>query len=290
MSKKYIKLSFESAKLFPKNIRTKDFTSRLETTKKGKLYFKRIRRSDLEEVNFVEPITVHQISNMLHTLVGKRPIPSFRMTYYDRDEQIFNIANNSLLKINTPKVFKKIKDSIHETYIEEFIRVNKSANDSWRKPQTIQWFKVEKMMGNHFNEFITIINDELGYDVLSKPFESLLNMDNKCGGKLIKTLKFLTEKKKTPIVNFLTRETMDRSEITKSTLLGETINSGIDVMYVLDGEILVPYEEEFVNRLIKSATNILDGGYVEIIGVFHEDELYDTQEFRLVSQITDKKH
>ena len=290
MSNKYLKLSFQNAKLFPKNIKTKDFIGCLDVNKKDDLYFKRQKRSESESANFVEAITVHQISNMLHTLVGERPIPSFRVTFYQRNEDIFNLASNSLLKIDTPKTTKKVKDDVYEVYVDEFTKVNKSANDSWTKAQKIQWFKIKKKMDVHFNEFITIINKTLGYDVLSEPFENLLNAYAKYGNKLDVVIEFLLKNKKTPIANFLTKENPDRSEITKNNLLGETIISGIDVVQVLDGEILVPYSESFVEKIIKNSTNILDGGYVKIIGVVYEDEIYDSHEFTLVSNISDKKH
>jgi len=290
MSKKFIKLSFQNAKWFPKNSRTKDFLGTLDSTNKGGLYFKRTKRAEVENGNFVEAITVHHISNMLHTLIGERPVPSFRKTFYSRDEHVFNLANESYLKIDTPKVTKKVKDEIYEVYVDELIRVNKSADDSWLNPQSVQWFKVKKMMGVHFDDFIRMMNDALGYNVLSEPFERVLNIYNKYGSKLDNILSFLKEKRKMPISNFLTRNTLNRSEITSHTLLGETIISGIDRVHILSGEILVPYNEGFVNRIIKNTTNILDGGYVKIIGLFYEDEIYNVNDFIPVSEITDKKH
>jgi hypothetical protein len=227
---------------------------------------------------------------MLHTLIGERPVPSFRKTFYSRDELIFDMANKSYLKIDSPKTTKIRKDEIFETYIDEFTKTNKSAWDSWTKAPTIQWFKIKKYMGVNYDEFIETINSSLGYDVTTKPFEHLLNAYSKEGVKLDVVIKFLLEKKKTPIVNFLTKETPDRSEITKNSLLGETIISGVDYVYNICGEILVPYNQKFIDKLTKDTTNILDGGFVKIEGVFYEDELNDTDGFILVSEISDEKY
>lgn len=290
MSNRYIKLSFKNAKLFPKNVKTKDFVSVIDINAKNKLYFSRCSRSSNEINSFREPITVHQISNMLHAFIGERPVPSFRKTFYTRDEFLFNLANKSYLKIDSPKSKKNIKGESVEAYIDEFTKVNKSASDSWTKAPTIQWFKIKKFMGEYYDEFINIINSSLGYDVTKEPFENLKTLYVKEGIKLDGVIKFLLEKQKTPIVNFLQKESPDRSEITKNNLLGETIMSGIDTINNLSGEILVPYEQSFVDRLTKNSTNILDGGMVKIVGVFYEDELNDVEDFILVSDISDERY
>lgn len=292
MSNKYLKLSFKNAKLFPKNIKTKDFIRCLDVNKKGELYFSRQKRAESETANFIEAITVHQISNMLHTLIGERPVPSFRQTFYQRNEEIFNLASNSLLKINTPKTTKKTKDEVYEVYVDEFMRVNKSANDSWSDVPTIQWFKIRKYLGENFDEFIEMINKSLGYDVLSEPFENLRMSYNKYGCKLDEVIEYVKSKKKKPIADFLTSDKFGVYLITNTIKcgLGETIISGIDVVHVLDGEVLVPYDESFVNKLVKNSTNILDGGYVKITDVLYDDEIYNVDEFKPVSLISDKKH
>jgi len=222
--------------------------------------------------------------------VGERPIPSFRHTFYGADEEIFNIANQSYIKINSPKQKKNIGGEEVETFLYETTKLGKSPSNSWTKPSSIQWFKIKKYFDDDFDEFIKIINQELGYDVLSEPFENLLNSHLKHGSKLDGTINFLKENKKTPIINFFKKKDVDRSEITKNSKLGECVVSGIDVAYFLDGEILIPYEKNFVDRLVKNTTNILDGGFVEIVGLFYEDEINGIEDFMSVSDIPDEKY
>lgn len=290
MSDRYIKFSFSNAKLFPKNERTKDFVRNIDITKKDKLLFTRSSRKEKKYSNFLEPITMFQVSNMLHTLVGERPVPSFRYTFYSMDDSILELAKNSFLNIKTPKKNKTIDGKVVETFYKEFTKVNKSASDSWAKHKSIEWFKVKKFLDNNFDEFIILINKSLGYNVLKKPFEDLLNSYDVYGSKLNEVIEFLDKIKKKPIVNFLTKKNPDRSEITKSKLLGETVTSGVDYVFFLDGEILVPYNENFINRIVKNSTNILDGGYVKLDGIYYEDELCDLENFKLVSDISIKKH
>lgn len=286
---KYIKLTFSNAKLFVKNTRTKDFVANVTSDKRGRLFFKHTKRKDNDK-NFREPITVHQISNALHTLVGERPVPSFRKTFYSKNEHIFDLANRSYIMISSPKIERVTKEGTFESFIDEFMRVNKSAWNSWTNSPVIHWFKIRKYMGEYFDEFVNRLNVIFGYDVTTEPFENLLNSYEKYGSKLDDTINWLLTIKKTPITLFLTQTKFDRSSITCSISngLGETIISGIDKVNIINGEILVPYDEYFVNRLTKNSTNILDGGLLKIIGIFDESELYDIESFVSVSEISDE--
>jgi hypothetical protein len=78
--------------------------------------------------------------------------------FYERNNSIFELANNTYLRIDSPKITIVRKGEIVETYIPEFIKLNKSANDSWKKDQSIQWFKIKKYMESSFDDFISLIN------------------------------------------------------------------------------------------------------------------------------------
>jgi hypothetical protein len=290
MNSKYIKLSFKNAKIFTKNIKTKDFVSNLTVTHKNLLVLSRSKRADGTNKNFKEPITVHQVSNMLHTLIGERPVPSFRNTFYSRDEKLFSLANDSFIRIDSPKTIKNIKNEEKNVFISEVIRTNKSANNSWAKPSQIHWFKIKKYMGDDFDKFINTINKALEYNVLNESFENLKDAYSIHGSKLDIVINYLKSIKKMPMVNFLTKSEVDRSEITRSSSIGECVNSGIDDVSVLDGEILVPYNDYFVSKLIVNSTNILDGGYVKILGIFYLDEIEDSLSFVKLSEISDEKY
>lgn len=278
MDTKYIVIKFDNARLFKNHRKTKDFTSELSFNRKGNASLQRKKRSNK---NFIEPITVHQISNMLHTLVGERPVPSFREVFYKRNEDIFNLANSSLLKIDSPN--RKTKET--EDFISEKTHINKSANNSWAKPRKTHWYNIMRFMGDGFYEFIEIINSEIGYNVLEKDFHSLKLYDP-AKSKLPKTIEFLKKNKKTPIIHFLTSEKGgDVWKITMSNSIGLVVSRGIDDVYVLSGEILVPYEREFANKLIKNSTNILDGGIAKIVDIKRGYQI-NMEGFRRVKDIS----
>jgi tetratricopeptide (TPR) repeat protein len=133
-------------------------------------------------------------------------------------------------------------------------------------------------------------NKALEYNVLNESFENLKDAYSIHGSKLDIVINYLKSIKKMPMVNFLTKSEVDRSEITRSSSIGECVNSGIDDVSVLDGEILVPYNDYFVSKLIVNSTNILDGGYVKILGIFYLDEIEDSLSFVKLSEISDEKY
>jgi hypothetical protein len=289
MSDKFIRVIFKNAKLFPKNTKTKDVVTNI-TTNKDNLIIRHSKRADNEITSFKEAITVHQISNMMHTLVGERPIPSFRKTFYQRDEKIFDLAMKSFLRITSPKIKKGTGDLMHEVFIPESTRLGKSPYNSYVVPNSIQWFKVKKIMGEHFDEFISIIKKGLNYNVLEEPFENLIYSYSKFGSKLDETIAFLKKTNKTPIANFLSNKNFKRSEITQNQRLGETVCFGVDSAVFLSGEILIPYDQSFVDRIIRNCTNMLDGGYVKIIGTVYGDELDSVDGLISVVEISDEKY
>lgn len=281
-------MAFTNAKFFPKNDKTKDYITDITIDGKNNLTTCYSKRSEEKLTSFVEPINVYQVANVLRTLIGERPIPSFRDVFYKFDDEILDIANNSFINISSP-ITEIVKNKVIEKkFISECTRIDKAAWNAWSKPNDIQWFKIKKYMGNDFDIFIELLTNSLGYNPLSKKFNTLQNIV--CENiKIEDVLNFLVLKKKMPIYNYLTKKDVDISEITKNTALGETVNSGVDSAYFLDGEILVPFTESFANKIIKDNTNILDGGFVEIIGVFYEYELTDIENFIQVSSISTEK-
>ena len=88
----FLILKFRNAGLFRKHFNTKDKIWDIDGSRDRK-----------DEPEFVEPITVHQVSNMLHVLFGERPKSTVRKSAYDRLEYYFDKASDSYIKITTMK-------------------------------------------------------------------------------------------------------------------------------------------------------------------------------------------
>jgi hypothetical protein len=284
MSDKYLHIKFRGGGLFPKNTNTKDFTYHVT---KG-----REKRSLRKNGNFKEPITVHQISNLLHVLMGERPVPSFRYAGYKKIDEIFEMAMNSYLKIDSPKQEINRKGVITEEFTQEIKRLGKSAVDSWSKPSHIEWFKIKKYLTPElFDVFIDLMTKALGYNPLYKPFMDLVNIQSKIGSdRLSDVFEFIKLNRKTPLYNFFTKEKPNIYEFTANTRLGGVVNSGIDKVIILDGEIYVPITDKQIDKLVMNVATILDGGLASIVGVVYEHDISNVQDFISVGEISDEKY
>ncbi len=290
---KYLRLKFHNAKLFEKDKYTKDFISTVSTNSKGNIIYSREKRKDRLLYNFISPITVYQISNVLHVLSGERPVPSLRETFYRPNNKLFDIALSSYLRIDSPMQTIQRDGSCIKTPIKETVTLSKSPSDSWSNNPT-QWFKIQKYLSpDLFNAFTCELSSIAGYDVTSEPFINLRFAYNKYGNKIDPIINLMRENKKTPIINFLKEEKFDKfSEITSriSCGLGETVNRDIDKASFLSGEILVPASDDFLDNVITNTANILDGGIVKIVGLVTEQDLQDVSDFVKVADISTKMH
>lgn len=297
MNNNYLILDFNDAKLFRKigrdgvNLGSKDVAiNGLEYT----------RRDEIP--SYVEPITAHQISNMLHVLFNERPVPSLRECNYKRNEYYFNKANESFISITTPKICHD-KVTNENNYYGEACTLRKALGNSWNPSVTVSWEIVKRYVGddNKFNQVVQLLNTVTGIDVKSIPFVKVR--------ELIQTLDVETSKMlDSKIVamggiggmvdyfgTFDAKSNKYRkpsdSRMTSKPDTAIMVNAGIDRVVKLSGRILVPVSEEDINKLktsSKGCATILDGGMVTIVGLINADDL-SIDGFIAVSEISDNK-
>ena len=150
---KYLKLGFRDAGFF-RSPDTKDYVLDIDGQKK---------RGTCKR--YVSPITSHHISNMLHVLMGERPKASLRKTLIERQEDIFEIANNSYLKIDSFVASNKNG----EYYPGESITTKKTVfNSYWKKPSPIYWKRIENLLDSELStQFIDLLDRLFKCDTLS---------------------------------------------------------------------------------------------------------------------------
>jgi len=269
---KYLILEFKNAGYFT-NKMTKDFIFELsvKTPRIGSL----IRK---------EPITVNQVSNVLHVLFGERPVPSNREVVFDKVDYYYQMALKSYLNINTPKIptifSKGVKDFASET-----IHVKKSVHNSWSKADFVYWERFSKLLGvDLLNDFKQVLSDLFNVPDISEKYTVIeLRNEIKSRGMLNnETLKSLFKKmihnKKTPLVMYFTDEKKyekRKSDINSSSNTRLTVNSGIEKITKISGEIIVPVTDEDIVKLrnSKGCATILDGGLVFIKCVLNESRI-----------------
>lgn len=286
---KYLILNFKDAKLFRKdrvseNKKCKDisFTPYNSTFKK---------RNNIEP--FIEPITVHQISNMLHVLFNERPVPSNRKVFYKRNETYFNIAQKSYLKINTPTFYNKSLNK--NVYQGEFIQTKKAVWDSVVQKPPYNWELVKQYFWRYseFEEFINYANDFFGYNVLSKPYYYMRNLAK---NKTLNELEDFFKKIKSigkygGLCDNLNPKNKDNNFFVKQNVSARTTVNGVDKYASLRGQIIVPVSDEMINILdthSKGFATLLDGGFVWIDSI-KNGATVSIDEFTKVSDISDER-
>jgi len=272
---KYLVLRFENAGLFTTNRNTKDYVFK---SRKNGVH----KRVDDQNFNFQEPITIYQISNLIHVLFGERPVPTFRDVFYKPLDYYYNKAGESFIKIDNYKKYNKNKN-IHE-YTNEIVQTKKALWNSYSKIVDINWFIIKKYLKKNNSDdileyFISESNRIFNIDVRKISSEDLRKLylldDSKDKDNLIE---YLNNNSKTAVSNYISKSKFDKSEITRNYLNNtiRTNNNGIDNVSYLNGSIYIPINDEDIQKLSKSSSGVctlLDGGLVYIDSIKEEYEI-----------------
>lgn len=286
----YLKLKFEGARLFRN---TKDSLNKhiqLYENERGTIGMYKVNRSKLG--NFVEPIALNHISNVIHCLFGKRPVPSNRMVGYSKDEYLYNKAKDSYLYIR-PHYMDKNNE---ETFAEETVTVTKSDFDAWNKIITVGWFDLryylsynEARMDEIKEYFKSILSEKI---VESKPLYTYIEKLREVKDKV--DINFFKTRGITPLFRYIGADKF-ATGLTMTAFKGQqgkTVGSSIHKCNVLDGEILVPIDDTDIERLKNYSTGtckILDGGYVTIEHIVKQDKIRKREletKFKKVSDLS----
>lgn len=285
---KYLILKFDNASLFTTNKWSKDFVFKKRKDKHKK-------RSDIGFKNFKEPLTIYQISNIIHVLFGERPVPTFRDVFYKPIDYYYDKALNSYLKINNYQIYNDKKGKYE--FVKEFIHTNKSVWNSFSNTPEINWYKIKKYLTNNsdsklYDFFVLETNQIFGFDVQTIPFVQLkdmfLSLNISKYQHIINNLKG-----KTPMIDFLTKKDYNGVGINMaySYDINRNSNNGIDNISKLHGIIYIPINDGDLKRLslISSGVcTILDGGIVYIDGIKEDYEIYEDNLIKVCDISTDK--
>ena len=296
MMNNYLLLKFKDAKLFKRigvdkiKYKIRDFS------------FNVINKSYGERTNlpsFIEPITVHQISNVLHVLFNERPTSTIRGSLYNKNEYLFEKAKNSYLKITTPKRFNKASNS--EEYVSEIIHAKKAVWNSWKNNEikSVNWEMIRRYFNNQekFQLFINDLNQILNFNSRKIPFDDIINkvLALDINSRLLLYSKIKKYTKCDGLIYLFGRYDNGIFEPPKYSAItslanrgGLTVNNGIQEIFVFSGEIIIPVDENDLNIIKNFSTgtaNILDGGFVWIDSIINANEFYDDG-YTLVSDIS----
>lgn len=272
----YLILRFTGAALFSNHRGTKDRASIFNEPSKGR-----------DNINFKEPITKYQISNLLHVLMGERPVSTVRGSVYDKI--------NWIDEITTDRTYLK-----YTNYpVNETITLNKSAYNSWTKSSYINWEIIRQLLtGNEdiidkiielipnaskmrFDDVADYIRDR--YEIDPKYSELMSIIEVRTG---IKSLyQYIKDSKNAS-------QLIVRDATNKRRGTARTITNGIDSVKKYNGEIVVKLSDDELNIIrnnYKGCATLLDGGVVDIIDVKDELEYSYMSDFVIVGEISTDK-
>lgn len=250
----FLMLQFTNAGLFRKNPRKRS---------KDKMFDYGLRTDRYLAEEFVEPITVNHMSNVLHVLMGERPKPTLRYTPYDRVERIYNIALESYIKIESPK------NALGEFY-DETVQLKKAVGNSWNPQVQVSWHRLHRFLGDEFyTKFTNVI--ETVFNVVIEDVTTLQIRElclNTIDDRLDDIFNLAIEQKFTPLSDYFRSKVM-LSTINASKKTPVTVITCIDKIIRLRGKIIVPVSDDDIYRIRnnKGCATILDGGIITIHGL-----------------------
>lgn len=277
----FVEILFKNAKAFQKNNRnTKD---------KSYSFIDGILDRKLDVRYYDEPITVHHISNMLHVLFGKRPVPSLRKSIMKRDERLYQMANESYLRIDAPKIYSGKSEDLKHDYIHEFIMTKKSQWNSWKNDVKPNWYLLKRFYVDRWDDYYTklcsLFNDG---DLINKY-------------SVVEIIEKSKEFEKDFIINHFGDEFKRNGNAGVNMLfggdhgvlfrnvggnnLGYANLNGVERYKNLSGSILIRMSKNDLDVLNENSKlpTILDGGYVKINNI--EPVGYIGDDYRKVSTI-----
>ena len=286
---RYLKLNFKNAGFFEIHSKTNDWVLDLKGKRKRKDVFKDIKQDNV--------ISVNQVSNMLHVLMGERPSATYRQTMIKPLSDIRELSNNALIQIDTPQFYNKLKECF--CFPSETMTTRKAVGDSWvKKRDHIYWKRIENLLTDNednslYTELIDVLSNMLHCDVLK--IEAILIPE--LIKKSVNTSEYITfldklkKHGKGPVIMFLSGRYGEgnRHDFVSNERTQLTVNFSIENISKIDGSILIPLEEEYIDKIKnnKGCATLLDGGFVSIVGLYEDYEL--GQEYSNYININDLK-
>ena len=304
----HIILKFRNAKLFRNKRSTKDKV----------IYSDGVRGDKSEHPWWEEPITVYQVSNLLHVLFGERPVPSVRTPFlaYGRDEKLFELAKECHLKVDS----LKLEDSKgNKRFVEETVRIKKAVPNAWAKQALpTSWQRIREYTGEHFDAFVEKVDAVLGRGQLQRRFSDVHRdlvdrLTDSLGdypkGKdyaktwgilaskdrsdpIVDLMLFLKDNKMTILGTFIIDRENQGGQLNMSVgRAAVTVVNGVDTAAFISGSIIVPVDDRLVDRVRNHAgcMTILDGGLAWIDGL-HDGGDIDSDGYVKVGDISLKTY
>ena len=290
MPKQALLIKFVNAGVFPDTRKSSDKMYDLEgKTKRKDAPFMQIPAKKFDW---------RHVSNILHVLMGERPVPTIRKTLLKPDLSIQEAAKKALVTIDTP-----CDDRGYEG--GEMMNARKTLKDAWQtskiayflggtpaliKGGLIYWTRLERLLGTALlNDFINTVQSitherNVTRNISAHRAIEILH-DNYDLPQVQVFCEKCTEAKRTSLVNVINPKA-NKDSITFHTGVGSKlnilmVNSGPEKINKISGTIFIPLNDELLARLSRGCgvATILEGGLAYIKGIeeWSENLVFDAE-------------
>lgn len=290
MPKKALLIKFINAGIFPNSRWSSDKMYDLDgKTKRGNAPFMEIPAKKFDW---------RHVSNVLHVLMGERPIPTIRKSHLKPDLSIQEAAKKALVTIDTP-----CNDRGYENV--EMITARKTVKDAWQtsriayflkespvqiKGGLLYWARLERLLGEALlNDFVNIVQGITREKNVSRNISAHRAIELLHDNYNLAPVRAFCEKclkaQRTSLVNVI-NPSANKESITFHTGVGsklnmQMVNSGPENINKISGTIYVPLDDRLFSRLSHGCgiATILEGGLAYIAGVeeWSENLVFDAE-------------
>jgi hypothetical protein len=226
------------------------------------------------------------VSNVLHVLMGERPVPTIRKTLLKPDVSIQEASKKARVVIDTPSNERGYEGG-------EMMTARKTVKDAWQtarisyffggapvqiKGGLLYWARLERLLGEALlNDFINTVKSITGESNVTRNISAhraieILH-DNYDLSQTQAFCQTCIKAMRTALVNIIDPKA-NKESITFHTGVGSKlnihmVNSGPENITKISGTIFVPVNEELLSRLSKGCgtATILEGGLAYIEGI-----------------------
>lgn len=239
------------------------------------------------------------VSNVLHVLMGERPVPTIRKTLLKPDISIQEAAKKARVIIDTPCDERGRYES------REMMTARKTVEDAWQtskiayffggvpfqiKGGLLYWARLERLLGEALlNNFIDMVQSITRERNVTRNISAHRAIEILHDNYDLSQVQYFCQKclkaQRTSLVNIINPKA-NKESITFHTGVGsklniQMVNSGPENINKISGTIFVPLNDELLARLSNGCgtATILEGGlaYIEGIEEWSENLVFDAE-------------
>ena len=242
----------------------------------------KIDRSIAPRINIPEGrLDTRHVSNLLHVLAGERPVPTLRKSCMHKDQQIYDLARESLVKVKeiSRDETKTVRKAVKNSWNTVTLWYHLDGKDVKIKGGLIYHDRLRRYLGNDLYEQLMAVLKEVSgcsdphCDFSAHEAIEYLNAHNH-DQRVVSLIAQCRVRKRSAIANLLEPNgniaSIDIHQGTGCKLNTLVVNSGVEKVRSISGTVYVPINSEVMLERFRNGRGVatfLEGGFAYIEGV-----------------------